>query len=239
MEVVEGDEGQGLLSQRRTLNGGGNICLSSLAESQAFSQGHSPRFSPTVEDRNDLKRKVGEKKIKVRKCPYLHKKTQVVDVNVIELTPLVLDVGSTEHAVVDGTFCGGQQTALPGVVEVHATGALRGHTWNPYQEGAKVETCGILDSAAQLHNAPVLDSVDGQITVTTVHGAKDADLGTAQWPTGQRDTVRNRKAIWSVPQSIAEGDLVGYSNFTELPDEFAIGPAVYYRDAFGALKSNR
>ena len=123
-----------------------------------------------------------------------------------------------------------------GEVEVMAA-ANQGKVWDPFVDGHNVENCGIGDSAAQIHNTSQLDDVVGKIRVKTVTGTQDKSLGTTVTTFGIRDAVETNKEIVSLPQALMEKDIVGWSNFKELPSEIAIGSALYQKQANGSVKA--
>ena len=95
--------------------------------------------------------------------------------------------------------------------------------WSPYT--TKVPTSGILDSAADMHNAPLesVKEVVGSMKIRTVTGTKEVPVGYQELPgfrtNAPAEVVGTTKHILSLPQALREKRIVGFFQGDRVPDE--------------------
>ena len=114
--------------------------------------------------------------------------------------------------------------------------------WSPYI--TKVPTAGILDSAADMHNAPLeaVKEVVGSMKIRTVTGTKEVPVGYQKLPgfgpNGPSEVVGTTKHILSLPQAMREKRIVGFFMGDKVPDELPLGGGVLVEevDAGGNIR---
>ena len=106
--------------------------------------------------------------------------------------------------------------------------------WSPYT--TKVPTSGILDSAADMHNAPLesVKEVVGSMKIRTVTGTKEVPVGYQELPgfrsNAPAEVVGTTKHILSLPQAMREKRIVGFFQGDRVPDELPLGGGVLVED---------
>ena len=171
-------------------------------------------------------------------CPYLHngvRQEPKADVNAHSIA-LDSPASSIGKDIVDGSNAA--CTHDDNAIEVESTADVEVHQLSsdvyPYKTD-KHQMWGILDNASEVHTSKNIQQEIGSVQINTSVASKTCKSGLASTPVGDRTTVQTNKNILSIPVLKGDDDIIGYSDFKELPDQLVIGATAIYKKKSGPI----